>query len=89
MLRESGLWARLREQAIGPLRDARVVDGNDPGRLVLRHQEAGPAQLGLMLKKGFIASECDSAARDGGIGRHASIFWMTTRPASGWHRETS
>jgi ubiquinone biosynthesis UbiH/UbiF/VisC/COQ6 family hydroxylase len=49
LMRELGLWARLREEEIGTLRDAMVLDGDDRGGLIFRHDEAGRAQLGWLL----------------------------------------
>ena len=49
LLRELGLWARLREEEIGALRDAMVLDGNDRDGLMFRHGEAGTEQLGWLL----------------------------------------
>lgn len=49
LLRELGLWARLREEEIGTLRDALVLDGDDRDGLVFRHGEAGTEQLGWLL----------------------------------------
>lgn len=49
LMREMGLWARLREDEIGTLRDAMVLDGDDRGGLMFRHDEAGKSQLGWLL----------------------------------------
>jgi ubiquinone biosynthesis UbiH/UbiF/VisC/COQ6 family hydroxylase len=49
LLRELGLWARLREEEIGTLRDAMVLDGDDREGLMFRHDEAGKPQLGWLL----------------------------------------
>jgi len=49
LLRELGLWARLREEEIGTLRDAMVLDGDDRDGLMFRHDEAGREQLGWLL----------------------------------------
>lgn len=49
LLRELGLWARLREEEIGTLRDAMVLDGDDRDGLMFRHGEAGKDQLGWLL----------------------------------------
>lgn len=49
LLRELGLWARLREDEIGTLRDAMVLDGEDRDGLMFRHDEAGKPQLGWLL----------------------------------------
>jgi ubiquinone biosynthesis UbiH/UbiF/VisC/COQ6 family hydroxylase len=49
LLRELGVWARLRADEIGILRDARVIDGNDRGGLMFRHEESGQSQLGWLL----------------------------------------
>ncbi|CAM5540562.1 5-demethoxyubiquinol-8 5-hydroxylase UbiM [Rhodanobacter lindaniclasticus] len=49
LLRELGLWARLREEEIGTLRDALVLDGDDRDGLMFRHDEAGKPQLGWLL----------------------------------------
>ena len=49
LLRELGLWTRLREEEIGTLRDAMVLDGDDREGLMFRHDEAGKPQLGWLL----------------------------------------
>ena len=49
LLRELGVWERLREEEIGILRDARVIDGDDRGDLRFLHEEAGQSQLGWLL----------------------------------------
>jgi len=49
LLCELGLWARLREEEIGTLRDAMVLDGDDRDGLMFRHGEAGQPQLGWLL----------------------------------------
>lgn len=49
LLRELGLWARLREEEIGTLRDAMVLDGDDRDGLMFRHGESGQPQLGWLL----------------------------------------
>lgn len=49
LLRELGLWARLRQHEIGILRDAMVIDGDDRDGLMFRHDEAGKSQLGWLL----------------------------------------
>lgn len=49
LLRELGLWTRLREDEIGTLRDAMVLDGEDRDGLMFRHGEAGKPQLGWLL----------------------------------------
>jgi len=49
LLRELGLWARLREEEIGTLRDAMVLDGDERDGLMFRHDEAGREQLGWLL----------------------------------------
>ncbi|MEO7066876.1 MAG: 5-demethoxyubiquinol-8 5-hydroxylase UbiM [Rhodanobacter sp.] len=49
LMRDLGLWERLREDEIGTLRDAMVLDGNDRDGLMFRHDEAGKAQLGWLL----------------------------------------
>lgn len=49
LLRELGLWARLREDEIGTLRDAMVLDGDDRDGVMFRHDEAGTPQLGWLL----------------------------------------
>ncbi|MEO7066081.1 MAG: 5-demethoxyubiquinol-8 5-hydroxylase UbiM [Rhodanobacter sp.] len=49
LMRDLGLWGRLREDEIGTLRDAMVLDGNDRDGLLFRHDEAGKAQLGWLL----------------------------------------
>lgn len=49
LLRELGLWARLKEDEIGTLRDAKVIDGDDRDGLLFRHDEAGKPQLGWLL----------------------------------------
>lgn len=49
LLRELGLWARLREEEVGTLRDAMVLDGDDRDGLMFRHDEAGKSQLGWLL----------------------------------------
>jgi ubiquinone biosynthesis UbiH/UbiF/VisC/COQ6 family hydroxylase len=49
LLRELGLWTRLREEEIGTLRDAMVLDGDDRDGLMFRHDEAGKPQLGWLL----------------------------------------
>lgn len=49
LLRELGLWARLREEEIGTLRDAMVLDGDDREGLMFRYDEAGKPQLGWLL----------------------------------------
>ncbi|WEN14217.1 5-demethoxyubiquinol-8 5-hydroxylase UbiM [Rhodanobacter sp. AS-Z3] len=49
LMRELGLWARLREDEIGTLRDAMVLDGDDRDGLMFRHDEAGKSQLGWLL----------------------------------------
>jgi ubiquinone biosynthesis UbiH/UbiF/VisC/COQ6 family hydroxylase len=49
LLRELGVWVRLGADEIGVLRDARVIDGDDRGGLVFRHEEAGQSQLGWLL----------------------------------------
>lgn len=49
LMRELGLWSRLREDEIGTLRDAMVLDGDDRGGLMFRHDEAGKSQLGWLL----------------------------------------
>ncbi len=49
LLRELGLWTRLREDEIGTLRDALVLDGDDRDGLVFRHDEAGQSRLGWLV----------------------------------------
>lgn len=49
LLRERGLWARLREEEVGTLRDALVLDGDDRDGLMFRHDEAGKSQLGWLV----------------------------------------
>lgn len=49
LLQELGLWERIREQDIGMLRDARVVDGDSTRSLLFRHQDAGREQLGWLV----------------------------------------
>jgi ubiquinone biosynthesis UbiH/UbiF/VisC/COQ6 family hydroxylase len=49
LLRELGLWQRLREEEIGTLRDALVLDGDDRDGLMFRHDEVGKSQLGWLL----------------------------------------
>jgi len=49
LMQELGLWARLREDEIGTLRDAMVLDGDHRGGLMFRHDEAGKSQLGWLL----------------------------------------
>lgn len=49
LLRELGLWARLRAEDIGSLRDAKVIDGDEPDGLMFRHDEAGTEQLGWLV----------------------------------------
>jgi len=49
LMQELGLWAHLREDEIGTLCDAMVLDGNHHGRLMFRHDEAGASQLGWLL----------------------------------------
>lgn len=49
LMRELGLWARLRAEEIGTLRDAMVLDGDDRDGLMFRHDEAGKPQLGWLL----------------------------------------
>ena len=49
LLRELGLWARLREEEIGTLRDAMVLDGDERDGLMFRHDEASREQLGWLL----------------------------------------
>ncbi len=49
LMRELGLWDALREEEIGCLRDAKVLDGDDQGGLLFRHDEAGAAQLGWLV----------------------------------------
>ena len=49
LMRELGLWARLREGEVGTLRDAMVLDGDDRHGLMFRHDEAGKSQLGWLL----------------------------------------
>lgn len=49
LMRELGLWARLREEDIGTLRDAKVIDGDDRDGLMFRHEDAGKSQLGWLL----------------------------------------
>jgi ubiquinone biosynthesis UbiH/UbiF/VisC/COQ6 family hydroxylase len=49
LMHELGLWARLREDEIGILRDAMVLDGDDRDGLIFRHDEAGKSQLGWLL----------------------------------------
>jgi len=49
LLHELGLWARLREEEVGTLRDAMVLDGDDRDGLMFRHDEAGREQLGWLL----------------------------------------
>lgn len=49
LMRELGLWGRLREDEIGNLRDAMVLDGDDRNGLMFRHDEAGKSQLGWLL----------------------------------------
>jgi ubiquinone biosynthesis UbiH/UbiF/VisC/COQ6 family hydroxylase len=49
LMRELGLWARLREDEIGTLRDAMVIDGDDRDGLMFRHDETGKPQLGWLL----------------------------------------
>ena len=49
LMRDLGLWARLRDDEIGTLRDAMVLDGNDRDGLMFRHDEAGKSQLGWLL----------------------------------------
>ena len=49
LMRELGLWERLREEEVGTLRDAMVIDGDDRDGLLFRHDEAGKSQLGWLL----------------------------------------
>ncbi len=49
LLRELGIWGRLREEEIGTLRDAKVLNGDDRDGLMFRHDEAGKSQLGWLL----------------------------------------
>ena len=49
LMREMGLWARLREDEIGTLRDAMVLDGDDRDGLMFHHDQAGKSQLGWLL----------------------------------------
>jgi ubiquinone biosynthesis UbiH/UbiF/VisC/COQ6 family hydroxylase len=49
LLRELGLWDRLRDDEIGTLRDALVLDGDDRDGLMFRHDEADKSQLGWLL----------------------------------------
>ncbi len=49
LMRELGLWARLREDEIDILRDAMVLDGDDRHGLMFRHDETGKSQLGWLL----------------------------------------
>ncbi len=49
LLRELGLWQRFREEEIGTLRDAMVLNGNARPGLMFRHTEAGKQQLGWLL----------------------------------------
>ncbi|MBQ4854051.1 5-demethoxyubiquinol-8 5-hydroxylase UbiM [Rhodanobacter sp. B2A1Ga4] len=49
LLHELGLWARLREEEVGTLRDALVLDGDDRDGLMFRHDEAGKSQLGWLV----------------------------------------
>ncbi|RCS29875.1 FAD-dependent hydroxylase [Rhodanobacter denitrificans] len=49
LLGERGLWARLREEEVGTLRDALVLDGDDRDGLMFRHDEAGKSQLGWLV----------------------------------------
>jgi ubiquinone biosynthesis UbiH/UbiF/VisC/COQ6 family hydroxylase len=49
LMRELGLWQRLREEEIGTLSDAMVLDGDDRDGLMFRHDEAGKSQLGWLL----------------------------------------
>lgn len=49
LLRELGLWQRFREEEIGTLRDAMVLNGNARPGLMFRHAEAGKQQLGWLL----------------------------------------
>lgn len=46
---ELGLWARLRAEEIGILRDAKVMDGEGRGSLMFRHGETGKPQLGWLV----------------------------------------
>ena len=66
LLRELGLWARLREEEIGALRDAMVLDGNDRDGLMFRHGEAGtiPGQ-----QRQHPVGQQDPEARQNGVTR--------------------
>ncbi|MBS0382881.1 MAG: 5-demethoxyubiquinol-8 5-hydroxylase UbiM [Proteobacteria bacterium] len=56
LLRELGLWTRLRAEDIGTLRDAKVIDGNDHDGLLFHHDEAGTNQLGWLVSNHAIRS---------------------------------
>lgn len=49
LMSELGLWARLRAEDVGILRDARVMDGDDRCGLLFRHAEGGKPQLGWLV----------------------------------------
>lgn len=44
-----GLWARLPEDHVADLRDARVLDGRSTDGLHFRHEDSGHAQLGWLV----------------------------------------
>ena len=49
LLRELGLWRHLREDEIGVLRDAQVLDGEGGEVLRFSHRDGGKAQLGWLV----------------------------------------
>jgi ubiquinone biosynthesis UbiH/UbiF/VisC/COQ6 family hydroxylase len=49
LLRELGIWAQLRGEEVGTLRDAKVLNGNDHAGLLFRHDEAGASPLGWLV----------------------------------------
>lgn len=49
LLRELGLWELLREEEIGTLRDAKVMDGDSRRSLMFRHTESRQSQLGWLV----------------------------------------
>ncbi len=49
LLQALGVWERLREQDIGLLREARVLDGNDREGLLFSHREAVSDNLGWLV----------------------------------------
>jgi len=64
LMRELGLWQRLHDNEIGTLRDAMVLDGDDRGGLLFRHDEAGAPQLGWLLSNRAIRRAAYAAVKE-------------------------